>query len=404
MVLPRLDVPARLREAMAYDKLAGEVPRVLILESQYWLDIACINAGRTLGWAIEAVPVAMVGTLPRDAIAQMLQTLVEFKPDYILSVNLSAMDVDGVFARLFEDLQIPYVTWFVDDPRTILMDRDVYATPYSIALTWERAYLDYLSGAGFPIVRCLPLAVDATVFNAEPADTWPEPPTFVGNSMVNAAETEWAWIEEHTYLAEAVTAALGAGRISRATFAQGLDALLPAGLLARLDPDQRRHAEIFFFVEGTRRLRHETVTALEPEGLGVRGDEEWGRFMPRAGGPVNYVHELPAFYRDCEINLNMTSIQMATTVNQRVFDCPAAGGFLLTDAQAALHDLFDVEREVACYRTLDECVELLRWFRARPPARRDVAARARARILNEHTYAHRLGAITALVREYFANP
>ena len=402
MVLPRLKVPPRMCEAMAYDKLAGDVPRVLILEGQYWLDAACINAGRALGWIIQSVPVTMEGVLSRDAIAGLLEALVEFKPDYVLSVNLSGMDVDGVFARLFEDLQLPYVTWFVDDPRTILMGRDVYATPYSVALTWERAYADYLAGVDFPVVHWVPLAVDPSVFNAAPADTWAEPPAFVGNSMVNPAETEWAWIKGHPRLAAAITDAFEAGHVNRHSFAEGLEALLPDGLVAQLDPDQRRHAELFFFVEGTRRLRQETVTALEPEGLTVRGDGEWRRLFEPAGGPINYTQALPAFYRQCAINLNVTSIQMATTVNQRVFDCPAAGGFLLTDAQPALYDLFDVDREVACYHSLEECVDLFRWFRAHPAARRDVARRARERILNEHTYGHRLEEITAVVRAHFA--
>ena len=93
---------------------------------------------------------------------------------------------------------------------------------------------------------------------------------------------------------------------------------------------------------------------------------------------------------------------MATTVNQRVFDCPAAGGFLLTDSQPALDELFDVERECVVYRSLDECMELLRFFRAHPAARREIAVRARTRVLGEHTYAHRVQHIAGMVKERFA--
>jgi spore maturation protein CgeB len=81
---------------------------------------------------------------------------------------------------------------------------------------------------------------------------------------------------------------------------------------------------------------------------------------------------------------------MAHTVNQRVLDCPAAGGFLLIDAQPALAELFDVEKEIASYESLDECVELQRLYRANPSARTEITGRARKRILGEHTYGHRL--------------
>jgi len=92
---------------------------------------------------------------------------------------------------------------------------------------------------------------------------------------------------------------------------------------------------------------------------------------------------------------------MPTAVNQRVLDCPAAGGFLLTDAQAALEDMFDVKREVACYSTLDECRHLLHAYRRNPGARRQITARARIRILGEHTYARRLQTIAAILKERF---
>ena len=401
MELPRLKVSPRLRELMAYDKLAGAVPRVLVLESQYWLDVACMNAARGLGWEIATAPVRMEGVLPRGDIERLLTTLGEFRPDFILSVNFSGMDVQGLFARLFEDLAIPYVVWFVDDPRTILMDRDVYASAYTVALTWERAYVEYLEAVGFPVVEYLPLAVDATVFNAEPAESWEHGPAFVGNSMNHVAERERSCVETQPELAEAMARAFEAGRVTREGFGRGLEALLERDLLENLDAEQRRHAELVFFVEGTRRLRHALVRSLEPEGLEVYGDEGWQEVTAKANGPLNYTEQLPGFYRACEVNLNSTSIQMPAAVNQRVFDCPAAGGFLLTDAQADLHELFDAEREVACYASAEECAALFREYRAHPEARREVVRRARKRVLGEHTYVHRLERIVAIVRERF---
>ena len=401
MSATRLTVSPRMRELMSYDKLAGEAPRMLVLESGYWLDAACVNAARGMGWATLTVSVPAKGFLPRESVEGLLLALARLRPDFILTINLSGMDTEGLFARLFEDLDIPYVTWFVDDPRTILMGRETYASSYAVALTWEDAYAGYLSAMGFPVVRRLPLAVDPTVFNADPAASWDYPPTFVGNSMTAFSDEEWAWANRHPELASAIHEAFGAQRVTRDNFAKGLAALLDRDLLEGLDEDQRRHIELLFFLEGTRRLRLDIVRLLGPEGLEVRGDDEWRQFFPEAGGAINYLHALPSFYRGCEINFNTTSIQMATAVNQRVFDCPAAGGFLLTDAQPDLCRLFDVEHETAVYHSRDECVDLLRQYRRHPAARRDIARRARKRILGEHTYAHRLCEIVAIIRERF---
>jgi len=295
------------------------------------------------------------------------------------------------------------VTWFVDDPRTIVMSRPVYASAYTVALTWEKAYCGYLEAVGFPVVHHLPLAADPTVFNGEPAESWDFPPAFVGNSMNSVAESKWACVKEHAELAAEIHRAFEAGRVTRENFSRGLEVLLDADVLDELDEEARRHAELVFFVEGTRRLRHALVRLLEPEGLEVYGDAAWRQVTPKAKGPVNYTHDLPGLYRRCEINLNSTSIQMPETANQRVFDCPAAGGFLLTDAQKDLFDLFDVKREVACYSSPEECIELFRAYRKNPMARRDIAARARKRVLGEHTYAHRLQRIVAIVKERFGS-
>jgi spore maturation protein CgeB len=403
MELPTLRVSDRLRSVMAYAKLARPQPRMLVLESRYWLDIACEHAAQQLGWPFRVVPVALEGTMGREAYEALFRALAEFRPDFVLTVNLSGMDVHGMLARFFNDIRLPYVAWFVDNPRTILMGRSLYGGEYAVALTWEERYAEYLRGCGFSAVHHVPMAVDPTVFDAEPAEEWRHPPTFVGSSNTEFAEREGAWIHERPELAAAVETAFEQGRVTRERFAEGLESILGADHVSGLDAEARRHVECYLFTEGTRRLRHALVEALEPDGLRVRGDEGWKANGRAVGAPLPYMTELPAFYRDCEINLNVTSIQMATTVNQRVFDCPAAGGFLLTDAQPGLEALFEPGREAAVYGSFDECRDLLQYYRRKPEERVAIVRRARRRIFAEHTYAHRLEHIAELLRQPFAS-
>ncbi len=402
MEAPRLKISRLLRERLSYAKFSGTAPRLVILRSEYWVDRACVHACRDLNWDVKTVPTVTEGALPRDSVARLFETLIEFRPDFVLTINMSGMDLSGLFARFFEDVQIPYVTWFVDDPRTILMERTDYASPYAVAFTWERSYTADLEGAGFPVVATLPLAVDPHVFNRVPREAWEHPPSFVGNSMVSYAQHTWEGLRDWPDLTVAVQQSLDEGRVTRQRFARGLHELLKPSYIKTLTAEQRRHAEMVFFVDGTRRLRHAMASALVPEGVVLRGDAGWRVSFPTSGDPLRYLEDMPSFFGGCEVNLNSTSIQMETTVNQRVFDCPAAGGFLLTDYQPALDELFDVERECAVYRSLDECRELLRFFRAHPSARREIVGRARARILGEHTYAHRLRFMAHVLRERFA--
>ena len=113
---------------------------------------------------------------------------------------------------------------------------------------------------------------------------------------------------------------------------------------------------------------------------------------------VNYYDELPQVYGATAINFNATSLQMKAAVNQRIFDAPAAGGFVLTDFREQLAELFEVGEEVACFREPGEIPELVRFYLKHPQVREKMAAKARQRVLAEHTYRHRVAVMLDVMR------
>ena len=402
MNVPRLRISNTLRERMKYAKAASPTLRMLVLESRYWLDGACTRAAARMGWQTRTVRVVAAGVLPRDVVAELLTAVVDFLPDFILTINHSGMVRSGLFANLFSDLGVPLVSWFVDDPRTILMNDSAHASPGTLALTWESAYIPYFHDLGFTHVYHVPLAADTRFAGApDPAPTIPG--AFVGNSMIEFADRQRQRVSETPGLLDTVDAAFAQGRVTRERFAEGLAAILGDATVAPLDEEARRHAEMYCFVEGTRRLRHELAERLCPEGMLVRGDELWRRSFPLAGPAINYDRDLPAFYRSCAVNANTTSIQMAAAVNQRVFDAPAAGGFILTDNQADMQSLFEPGVESVTYDSFDECVDKFRYYRDHPSARIPIIEAAQKRIAAHHTYHHRLETIAHWIRQHFAD-
>ncbi|HOV61307.1 MAG TPA: glycosyltransferase [Candidatus Hydrogenedentes bacterium] len=404
--MPRFEIGPAIRARLGGPRFAGKAPRLLVFRGEYWIDTACVRAARALGWQCESVPVPMVGHFPREGLARLVQTLVDFTPDFVLTANLSGLDTRGILAALFRDLRIPLVTWFVDDPRTILMNSDMMAFPEAIAFTWDAAYLPYLQERGFGQTAWLPLAADIFLFNAESAESWALPPTFVANSMTGQSEemmNRLRAMDQRT--ADRLEQAFARDLVTRERFAEGVDALLEDGLPPLPpDPELRRAVEMAAFVEGTRRLRVNLARTLCPLGLRVRGDADWSRYLPPeyCGPYVNYEADLPAFYRDCPVNLNATSLQMPRAVNQRVFECPAAGGFLITDAQPDLFALFEPGTEMICWHTPAECADLFKYYLSHPDERIAIARRARDRVLRQHTYQHRLLEMERLLRQYFS--
>jgi spore maturation protein CgeB len=145
------------------------------------------------------------------------------------------------------------------------------------------------------------------------------------------------------------------------------------------------------------------VLELASDGLEVFGDDGWRGAGVAPAPPADYAAELPDVYRFSRINFNMTSVQMPTAVNQRVFDCPAAGGFLLTDAQADLDDLFDAPKETVRYHGVEEARDLIRHYASNDSGRTEIVRHARTRILAEHTYERRLQTMTRLLKDRYGS-
>lgn len=398
---PRLQISEGLRKLLDYPRFAGPA-RMLVLETGYFFDQSWLHAGEKLGWAVASVPSAMVGSVTREQIAQLFRTIAEFKPDFILTSNYAGMDIAGMFARFFEDARVPYVSWFTDTPRMILFGREMHVSDYSVAATWERAYIPYFESLGFRHIHFMPHATDPALFHGAPATQFDRDLAFVGASMTS--ETQEA-LDKHAHLPNVIRAAMEAldtGRVTRENYANGMAAIFDAALIEKLDASERRNLELLVNYEATRRQREALARALAPLGLEARGDAGWKRHLKNVGGNVGYFDALAPFYHGTKVNLNSTSVQMRWAVNQRVFDCPAAGGFLLTDDQEDLAAFLEPGVESATYGSIEELRDKARHFLAHDAERTSIVERAQRRITAHHTHAHRLQALEAFLKERYA--
>jgi len=103
-------------------------------------------------------------------------------------------------------------------------------------------------------------------------------------------------------------------------------------------------------------------------------------------------------YRESQLNLglgyNLPGEQF-TNLKNRDFECPGAGGCYVTTYDWELAELFDVGKEILCYRNLDEFVEIYASYVRRPERCREIAAAGQARALREHTWEQRFRKVFA---------
>lgn len=103
--------------------------------------------------------------------------------------------------------------------------------------------------------------------------------------------------------------------------------------------------------------------------------------------------------RRSKITLN-SHIDMAgrEAGNMRLFEATGVGAFLLTDFKDNLHTLFAPDREVAVWRSIDDCLEVIRRAINDDADERAAIARAgQARTMAQHTYRHRAAEILGFI-------
>src|SRR5437763_2050874 len=90
--------------------------------------------------------------------------------------------------------------------------------------------------------------------------------------------------------------------------------------------------------------------------------------------------------------------------NMRLFEATGAGAFLLTDFKDNLPPLFAPDREVAVWRSIDDCLATIGRALANEGARAEIAKAGHARTMAQHTYRHRIGELLGFIEQLQARP
>jgi spore maturation protein CgeB len=83
--------------------------------------------------------------------------------------------------------------------------------------------------------------------------------------------------------------------------------------------------------------------------------------------------------------------------NMRLFEATGVGAFLLTDFKDNLDTLFAPDREVAVWRSIDDCLKVIGRMIGDDDGRAAIARAGQARTMAQHTYRHRTAEILNFV-------
>jgi Glycosyl transferases group 1 len=152
------------------------------------------------------------------------------------------------------------------------------------------------------------------------------------------------------------------------------------------EPGPKAHFKhVFSFVGSSRLERARIINRLRELKIPIT---LFGTKWPES----QWADDPTGIYRSSQINLGIglcTATETQTTVKGRDFECPGVGACYLTTYNWELVHHWELGKEILCYRSVEELVEIFSCYRGRPEECLKIAQAAFRRSRAEHTWRKR---------------
>jgi len=389
----------KLKNYFSYPKFKSESLKILYLNDDYFLQQASIGALQELGH--EVYPLQLVRD-PSQMLERLLKTCVMFKPDCLMGINHGGYDPEGKIAAIVDELHLPVIFWYLDDFRFIIFNGKHHANENTAVFTFEKNHVALLKSLGFEHVFYLPSAASMRphgLYQQGKYNYLKKAVSFVGNTF---DQTKTLRQKPHyQQLLEKVQQEIDFTRLQDTLVSQ-VEKVVENEFR---EMDDLFHFAGFVIAEATQKYRQYMLGKMNDSRFHLFGDPQWKKLVNigKIHPPTRYETETPYVYHNSLINVNLSSQQLEETVSLRIFDVPAAGGFLLTDWKESLIDLFDAEHEIVAFHSPEEMNEKIAYFRKNPNERESILKKARERVVNEHLIIHRMKQMVEKCRKIWGN-
>ncbi len=328
-------------------------------------------------------------------------------PDLMVCANHSSNYVSW-FA---EQAPVPRLVWYVDHPKnTVEFD---YHPQDRLVLIAEN-FRDEAERRGGKVIGVLPVGAPVVITAPTPSRQWRHDVSYVGsvidnNKVLSALPEEVLnWINQvvDEQLADPLRdlQEIAAGRPVNSAYEKLVIAILQEHEPKARFMNDRQLLEYFLYGEANTRRRLNYIKALKNiSSLGVYGPSAWNKILPDEMkqtylGKIETSEDLHQLYRDSKINLSINALQGFGFLNPRVFETPAAGGFLLAEWTPGLDKIYLRDEEMGWFHNESELLGQIETFISNDVKRFQIVEHAQERIKKEHTYTHRAQAIVNMLK------
>lgn len=322
----------------------------------------------------------------------------EFNPDLALCYGLNGL-IPIEDGYLFRFMGIPLVCLHFDNPFFVIGQHHkqemINYHRFYYHFVWDKYYLDLMKNEGYQNVNRILLATDLQEFYPIHVENGyhQNAVVFVGRILSKVDLN----ISDHPLVNEFVSQVISKKTkdLSRPTFDICLELFHNskysqiAGIYFTNPVAFWQQLYVAIHVNGSSMIRRHVVEHIRTEELHIYGARDWNAPGVTMHSEVEYGYELSRVFQSYAININISGLQLETSVNNRLFDIYAARGFLLTDYRDDVKTIFPYHWNSICYRSVDELNEKIEYFLTHPKEREEITNDLYQCIQTSHAYKNR---------------
>lgn len=315
------------------------------------------------------------------------------KYDCILSCNFLP-----VLSKTAWRKKIKYVSWCYDSPCMTLYSDMIY-NPYNYIFHFDSFEVERLKKTGVEHVYHMPLAVNCDRVNELINDQYYDSDiTFMGNMYNNIGDYDDLYSRLDDYLKGRFDAILGVNNLF--TGMDLLDELVNEDLMNEVNKIiSFTHIDEYHIddsdivknilsrkISGNDRMRIVNKLAEKYELTLYTTSDMQDIHNVCNKGPLEYLHKMPMVFHNSKININITLRCIRKGIPLRALDIMGAGGFLLSDYQQELADLFVDGEDMVLFHDDEDMLNKVEYYLDHDKERREIAVNGQIKVKEMFDY------------------
>lgn len=339
------------------------------------------------------------------------QALITGHYDYMFSFNYFP-----VAAMAAKACRVRYVSWVYDSPYAQLYSETVHYPTNDIRV-FDSAEVERLQRLGVATVSYLPMAADTAYYDkihAEDGKQYKADISFVGSLYLESNMQLYHRLEAMSDYDKGYLE--GMLQAQKNLYGQNiLEELLEKDqkLVERMEavspltphPDafatkEWYYANFYLYRKVTAYERMDIISMLADrydikvythmDDANIKALSDKPSLQKALKPAVDYYSQAPYVYKNSKINLNITLRSIGSGIPLRSFDIMGCGGFLLTNYQADMFELFEPDRDFVYYTDYQDLLAKVEYYLTHEEERKQIARSGYEKVRKNHTYQHRL--------------